>query len=129
MVQHLATPPPTPLSRNAQGSVRIDPGSRHLRRTTVPTSLSPKVANHVGVVFQYPLTPGGISTMLRPTAGEIGHGAGAEGATAPETLRHQGPQSGQALWKVGRFTGHPEGATGAQPGNLSGRGQRGHVRF
>jgi hypothetical protein len=83
----------------------------------------------VGFFPDHPLTPAGISTMVPPTAGETGHRAGAEGATAPETLRHQGPQSGQALWKVDRFAGHPEGATGAQPGNLSGQGQRGHVRF
>ncbi len=47
------------------------------------------------------LTLRGISTMVRRTAGETGRRASAEGATAPETLRHQGPQSGQTLWKAG----------------------------
>ncbi|GEM_PF-6729829 len=52
--------------------------------------------------------------------------ASAEGATAPETLRptdrSQVKNSGKQAVK--RLS---EGATGAQPGNLSGQGQRGHA--
>gem|GEM_PF-4361768 len=37
--------------------------------------------------------------MLTDPAGETVYGS-AEGATAPETLRHKGPQDLMALWKV-----------------------------
>jgi len=33
------------------------------------------------------------------TSGEIGLGAGAEGATAPETLRQKDPRDGDDIWK------------------------------
>jgi len=33
------------------------------------------------------------------TSGEIGFGAGAEGATAPETLRQKGPRGEDSIWK------------------------------
>jgi len=38
--------------------------------------------------------------MLTDPAGETVYGS-AEGATAPETLRHKGPQDLMALWKAG----------------------------
>ena len=45
-------------------------------------------------------------------AGETGFSPGAEGATAPETLRHQGPPGQATLWKAALFlnwgTGTPK---------------------
>jgi len=44
-----------------------------------------------------------MTAMPTDPAGETGYSS-AEGATAPETLRHQGPQEIMALWKVGFIT-------------------------
>lgn len=45
-----------------------------------------------------PAYPAMMAAMLTDPAGETVYSA--EGATAPETLRHQGPQDNTALWKA-----------------------------
>ncbi len=48
--------------------------------------------------------------MLTDPAGETVYGS-AEGATAPETLRHKGPQDLMALWKAGFLINPTDGVS------------------
>ena len=72
-----------------------------LPQRTPSQSYSATVADFLDIHFSR-LTCRRISTMVRPTAGETGHRASAEGATAPETLRQtdrsQHKNSGKQAW-------------------------------